>query len=89
MYSHGALYTIVNGNLMFHGCIPMDEDGNFENCTVNGVTASGKAYMDFLDSELRKAYFSPDESGGDRQVRRSYVVSVARARSRRFSVKIR
>lgn len=63
MYSHGALYTIVNGNLMFHGCIPMDEDGNFENCTVNGVTASGKAYMDFLDSELRKAYFSPDESG--------------------------
>ena len=24
MYSHGALYTIVNGNLMFHGCIPMD-----------------------------------------------------------------
>lgn len=62
IYSHGALYTISNGNLMYHGCIPMDEDGNFEKCTVNGVTASGKEYMDYLDSQVRKAYFSPDES---------------------------
>ena len=62
IYSHGALYTIANGNLMYHGCIPMDEDGNFEKCTVNGVTASGREYMDYLDSEVRKAYFSPDES---------------------------
>ena len=62
IYSHGALYTIANGNLMYHGCIPMDEDGNFEKCTVNGVTASGREYMDYLDSEVRKAYVSPDES---------------------------
>ena len=62
IYSHGALYTIANGNLMYHGCIPMDEDGNFEKCTVNGVTASGREYMDYLDIEVRKAYFSPDES---------------------------
>ncbi len=62
IYSHGALYTIANGNLMYHGCIPMDEDGNFEKCTVNGVTASGKEYMDYLDNQVRKAYFNPDES---------------------------
>ncbi len=62
IYSHGALYTICNGNLMYHGCIPMDEEGNFEKCTVNGVTKSGKAYMDYLDSQVRKAYFEPDES---------------------------
>ena len=62
MFSHGALYTICNGNLMYHGCIPMDEEGNFEDCTVKGVTASGKAYMDHLDAQVRKAYFDPDES---------------------------
>lgn len=62
LYSHGALYKITNGNLMYHGCIPMDEEGNFEECTVNGVTTSGKAYMDYLDSQVRKAYFNPDES---------------------------
>ena len=62
IYSHGALYTKANGNLLYHGCIPMDESGEFEKCTVNGVTASGKAYMDHLDSEVRKAYYDPDES---------------------------
>lgn len=62
LYSHGALYKVINGNLMYHGCIPMDEDGNFEKCTVNGFTASGKEYMDYLDAQVRKAYFDPDES---------------------------
>lgn len=62
LYSHGALYTVVNGNLLYHGCIPIDAEGNFEKCTVNGVTTSGKAYMDYLDSQVRKAYFSPEES---------------------------
>lgn len=62
IFSHGALYTITNGNLLFHGCIPMDEEGNFEECTVNGVTKSGRDYMDYLDDQVRKAYFKPDES---------------------------
>ncbi len=62
LYSHGALYKVINGNLMYHGCIPMDEDGNFEKCTVNGITLSGKEYMDYLDDQVRKAYFNPDES---------------------------
>ena len=62
MFTYGALYKIVNGNLLFHGCIPMDEDGNFIECTVNGHTASGKAYLDYLDAQVRYAYFNPDES---------------------------
>ena len=62
IYSHGALYTVVNGNLLYHGCIPLDENGDFEKCTLNGVTTSGKAYMDYLDDQVRKAYFNPSES---------------------------
>lgn len=61
LYSHGALYTVVNGNLLYHGCIPLKENGGFEDCTVNGVTKSGKDYMDYLDDQVRKAYFAPDE----------------------------
>ena len=61
LYSHGALYTKVNGNLLYHGCIPLKENGEFEDCTVNGVTKSGKDYMDYLDDQVRKAYFAPDE----------------------------
>lgn len=62
LYSHGALYQKINGNLLYHGCIPMTEDGEFEEVTINGATHKGKALMDYLDSEVRKAYFSPDES---------------------------
>lgn len=62
LYSHGALYKKVNGNLLYHGCIPMTEDGEFETVELNGEAFKGKALMDYLDSEVRKAYFSPDES---------------------------
>ena len=57
MMTHGALYQIVNGNLMYHGCIPMNEDGTFKDVEFMGKTLHGKAYMDYLDSLVREAYF--------------------------------
>ncbi|MGI6767260.1 MAG: fructose-1,6-bisphosphatase [Lentihominibacter sp.] len=59
MFTRGALYTTVNGNLLFHGCIPMNEDGTFKECSVGGMKLSGKAYMDFLDEQVREVYFNP------------------------------
>lgn len=58
LFSHGALYQKINGNLLFHGCIPMNEDGTFKHLSVNGRTASGKPLMDHLDNEVRKSYFT-------------------------------
>jgi Uncharacterized protein conserved in bacteria len=62
LFSHGALYKKINGNLLYHGCIPMTEEGEFEDVPINGVSYKGKALMDYLDDQVRKAYFSPDES---------------------------
>lgn len=62
LYSHGSIYKVMNGNLFYHGCIPMTEDFQFRNVSVNGKTYSGKALMDYIDQEVRKAYFSPDQS---------------------------
>lgn len=62
LYSHGALYKVINGNLLYHGCIPTDENGEFEDVSINGATFRGKALMDYLDDQVRKAYFAPDES---------------------------
>jgi len=62
LYSHGGMYKRVNGNLLYHGCIPMTGDGDFEDCAINGVVNKGKALLDYLDAEVRKAYFNPDES---------------------------
>ncbi|MDD4366719.1 MAG: fructose-1,6-bisphosphatase, partial [Eubacteriales bacterium] len=63
LYSHGSLYKIVNGNLLYHGCIPMTREGEFKECTVNEVTKKGREYIDYLDDEIRKAYYSPNKSG--------------------------
>lgn len=62
LYSHGALYLKTNGNLLYHGCIPMTEDGEFEEVELNGVKLKGKALMDYLDDQVRKAYFNPSDS---------------------------
>ena len=62
LYSHGSMYKVVNGNLLYHGCIPMTEDGEFQMCTINGVTTSGRACLDYIDDQVRKAYFNPDGS---------------------------
>lgn len=59
LFSHGALYKKVNGNLLYHGCIPMKEDGEFQEVNVNGKMLKGKALMDYLDAQVREAYFSP------------------------------
>ncbi|MDO4517924.1 MAG: fructose-1,6-bisphosphatase, partial [Bacillota bacterium] len=61
LFTHGALYTIVNGNLLFHGCIPMDKDGSFQKIEIDGKELSGKMYMDYLDEAVRDAYFNPKE----------------------------
>ncbi|MBR5517239.1 MAG: fructose-1,6-bisphosphatase [Firmicutes bacterium] len=58
LFSHGALYTKVNGNLLYHGCIPMTEEGEFQEVELNGKCLKGKALMDFLDDQVRKAYYS-------------------------------
>lgn len=62
LLSHGSLYKITNGNLLFHGCIPMTEDGLFEEVTINERTAKGKEYMDYLESEVRKAFYRPEDA---------------------------
>ncbi len=61
LYSHGGMYKKVNQNLLFHGCIPMDEDGNFRGYAVGGAVYRGRAYMDYCDAMARKAFFAPAE----------------------------
>lgn len=56
LYSKGSMYCCFNQNLLFHGCIPLDEYGNFEGVTFGGKTFQGKAYMDYADKKARKAF---------------------------------
>lgn len=62
LYRHGRLYRRYNGNLLFHGCIPMTEDGEFAEVCFGGVHYRGRALMDHHDRMARSAYFdhAPD-----------------------------
>ena len=66
LYTNGSLYKVFNGNLLFHGCIPMNADGNFEEVkTHDGQILSGRAYMDYCDKTARAAFYSGDQSALD------------------------
>ena len=54
----GSLYKVYNSNLLYHGCIPFDEKGNFKKVRLFGQEYSGKALYDLLESYVRKGYYS-------------------------------
>lgn len=57
MFSHGAMYKVCNGQLLYHGCIPMNADGTFQAWQVEGEELRGKELFDYLDREVRRQYF--------------------------------
>lgn len=60
MLKKGSMYRIYNGNLLYHGCVPMNEDGSFAKVLIQGKEYSGKVLYDVLESFVRKAFFSMD-----------------------------
>ncbi len=63
--SHGAMYKAINGNLLYHGCIPMEADGSFMAVRVGDRSYTGKALLDALDSVVREAYYRHDPDSVD------------------------
>ena len=57
LYSKGGLYKVYNGNLLFHGCIPMTEDGKLMSFTIGGRSRAGKDFLDYAEKTARKAYY--------------------------------
>ena len=60
LYAEGDLYKCINNNLLFHACVPMNEDGSFTEVEVEGAKYSGKKLMDVSEEIARDAYFSKD-----------------------------
>lgn len=69
LYSKGAMYKCYNGNLLYHGCIPMKEDGSLEEMNCDGKKLSGKALMDYIEGKAHQAYFLPDQAAGKEDAR--------------------
>lgn len=61
LYQRGSTYKIVNSNLLFHGCIPMTKDGDFEKVEIDGKYYYGKNLMDKFDHIIRSSFKSKDK----------------------------
>ena len=69
MLKKGGMYKVYNGNLLFHGCVPMNSDGSFKAVNVNGKEYSGKDLYDAYEACVRKVLVSNNKKeksiGGD------------------------
>ena len=57
LYAKGGLYKVMNGNLLFHGCIPMNENGTLMEFSIGGKVRKGKEFLDYAEKTARKAYY--------------------------------
>ncbi len=60
LYSKGGMYKIYNGNLLYHGCVPLNDDGSFAGVEIYGKKYSGKALYDILEYYARRGYYAKD-----------------------------
>ncbi len=57
LYEKGGMYKVYNNNLLYHGCIPMEDDGNFMKLSA-ADGRFGKELMDYCDRKARDGYFA-------------------------------
>lgn len=62
LYEKGGMYKIFNGNLLYHGCVPLREDGLVDEIEFFGEKYKSKAYFDMADKTARKAFFDREKS---------------------------
>ena len=61
IYSHGGMYKCCNSNVLYHGCIPMKENGEFDALKIHGIVYSGKRLLDYIEDMVKMAYFLPED----------------------------
>lgn len=57
LYEKGGMYKSINNNLLYHGCIPLTEEGDLKPVSLGGEPKKGKALMDYLESIVKHGYF--------------------------------
>ncbi|WP_445490275.1 fructose-1,6-bisphosphatase [Niallia sp. 03133] len=55
----GSLYLKYNGNLLIHGCIPLNKDGSMKTMMINEKEYSGRGLLDIFEYYLRYSFSHP------------------------------
>jgi fructose-1,6-bisphosphatase III len=57
IYANGSLYLVKNSNLLYHGSVPLNQDGSFKKVKIQGIEYSGKKLFDKIGQVVRQAYY--------------------------------
>lgn len=66
LLNKGSLYKVYNNNLLYHGCVPLNEDGTFKIVNIYGKEYSGKGLYEVLESYVRKGFRAIDKAERER-----------------------
>ncbi|RCW65875.1 fructose-1,6-bisphosphatase-3 [Saliterribacillus persicus] len=58
----GSLYLKYNNNLLIHGCVPLDEEGNMAKMEIDNTMFSGRELLDIFEGYVRRAFARPKET---------------------------
>ncbi len=60
LFRNGCIFSVVNGNLLFHASIPMNANGTLKNVKIQGKPYKGKQLLNRVGTLIREAYFGAD-----------------------------
>ncbi len=71
LFEKGSMYTATNNNLLYHGCIPMTQEGEFQEVDLGKGPKKGRALMNFFEQEMTVA-----RSGVENSEEKRYAVDL-------------
>lgn len=72
LLSHGSMYNVCNGNLLYHAAIPLNADGTLKDVELSeGKIYKGRELFDQIDGTIRTA-FQSDVTAEERQEATDY-----------------
>lgn len=72
LFTHGGMYNVCNGNLLFHASIPLNADGSLKEVMIHNRRVKGQELMDEVEHQIRSA-FNPELDEADRSYARDYI----------------
>ncbi len=67
LFAKGSLYKCVDGNLLYHGCMPLNGKGEFDPINTSDGPMAGKEWFDYAERMVRQGYFGTSVSQRNRE----------------------
>ncbi|QDT08265.1 fructose-bisphosphatase class III [Stieleria marina] len=65
MVGHGSMYLKRDECLIFHGCVPVDADGNFLSFEIDGKSFAGRALFEEIEKVVRRGVVESQQADLD------------------------